>query len=469
KLGRDVAIKVLPEAFSEDPERFARFEREAQLLAHLNHPNIAAIYDLAEDKGTHFLVLELVEGEDLATRLSRGPIETEDALALALQIAGALEVAHDKGIVHRDLKPSNIMVTPEGQTKVLDFGLAKAFAAGPGEDSAKDLSQSPTMSAQATQAGVILGTAAYMSPEQARGMPVDKRSDIWSFGVVLSEMLSGRSLFRGETLSDTLAAVLRAPIETTRLPDKVGRRVRYLLERCLVRDPSMRLRDIGEARILLSTVGILGDEAKLNPEPRSSRALATAPWAVALAAIIAAFVAWRAPPQVTSPSLRMRFTIDAGYVAGSGVAVSPDGSYLAFRQAQGAFSGSLWVRPLDRFEFSAIPDTENAHTYFWSANGREIAFIKGEELFAHDIAAGTTRQILTGKEPFWGGSWSDQDVILLAMAGSIYRVPASGGTPEVVLAPEEGKTAWHARPSFLPGGERFLFTSEIEEVRIHSN
>jgi len=465
KLGREVAIKVLPEAFTENPERFARFEREAKVLASINHTNIAAIYHLAEDKGTHFLVLELAEGEDLAARLARGPIPMEDALPLALQIAEALEAAHDKGIVHRDLKPANIMVSPDGQAKVLDFGLAKAFADDPKGGSSGGLSQSPTMPAQATQAGVILGTAAYMSPEQARGKPVDKRSDIWAFGVVLSEMLSGRRLFEGETLSDTLAAVLRAPIETTQLPDDVGRRVRYLLERCLVRDPAMRLRDIGEARILLSTAGASGDEAKQAPESPGSRAVAAAPWGVALAAIVAAFFAWRAQaPETNPPPQPLRFTINAFHVGGAGVSVSPDGRRFAFRQSQGDFSGSLWVRSLDRFESIEIPGTENLLTYFWSADSSEVAFAQGTDLFAHDIAAGTTRQILTGEAPFMGGSWSDQGVILLGMARSIYRVAASGGTPEVLLPPEEGKTSWHARPSFLPDGERFFFTSEIEEA-----
>jgi serine/threonine protein kinase len=249
KLGREVAIKVLPDAFAEDPERFARFEREARVLATLNHPNIAAIYDLAEDGGTHFLVLELAEGEDLAARLSRGPIPVEGALPLALQIAEALEVAHEKGIVHRDLKPANVIVGQDGAIKVLDFGLAKVWAEEP-HDSA-DLSCSPTRTAQMTTAGSILGTAAYMSPEQARGNEVDRRSDIWSFGTVLWEMLCGRPLFGGETASDLLAAVLREEPDFEVLPAATHPALHRLLRRCLERDLSRRLQHAGDARLEL--------------------------------------------------------------------------------------------------------------------------------------------------------------------------------------------------------------------------
>ena len=464
KLDREVAIKLLPEQLGADANRLARFQREAQVLASLNHPNIAAIYELGDADGKAFLVLELVEGPTLAGRIREGPIPIDEATDIARQIAEALEEAHEHGIVHRDLKPANIKVTTGETVKVLDFGLAKAYA-GDESELSSSTSQSPTMSAQATQAGVILGTAAYMSPEQARGKPVDKRADIWAYGVVLFEMLSGRRLFEGDTVSDTLAAVLRAPIDTDELPSSVGSHIHRLMERCLVRDPTMRLRDIGEARILLSDSGASSDEAKPTPETRGSRAIAAAPWGVALAAIVVAFVAWWAPTPATRPPPQpLRFTIDARQVGGAGVSVSPDGRRLVFRQAQGDFAGSLWVRPLDRFEPIEIPNTStNVSTYFWSGDGREIAFIRGLELFAHDIAAGKTRKLLTGQAPFRGGSWSDRGVILLAMAGSIYRAPASGGTPEVLLAPEEGETAWHARPSFLPDGERFLFTSEIEE------
>ncbi len=293
KLDREVAIKLLPEQLVADADRLARFQREAQLLAALNHPNIAAIYELGDASGKPFLVLELVEGATLSERLGRGPVPLDEAVEVARQIAEALEEAHERGIVHRDPKPANVKLSPGGRVKVLDFGLAKAFASDEALPSSST-SQSPTMSAQATQAGVILGTASYMSPEQARGKAVDKRADIWAYGVVLFELLGGRRLFEGGTVSDTLAAVLRAPIDTGSLPSEVAPHIRQLLERCLVRDPAMRLRDIGEARILLSTAGAPGDEAKPALEKRGSRAIAAAPWGVALAAIVAAFVAWRA-------------------------------------------------------------------------------------------------------------------------------------------------------------------------------
>ena len=465
KLDREVAIKLLPEQLGADTNRLARFQREAQLLASLNHPNIAAIYELGDADGKAFLVLELVEGPTLAGRIREGPIPIDEATDIARQIAEALEEAHEHGIVHRDLKPANIKVTTGETVKVLDFGLAKAYA-GDESESSSSTSQSPTMSGQATQAGVILGTAAYMSPEQARGKPVDKRADIWAYGVVLFEMLSGRRLFEGDTVSDTLAAVLRAPIDTDELASSVGSHIHRLMERCLVRDPTMRLRDMGEARILLSATGAPGDDARPAPRTKRSRALAVAPWGVAvLAAIVAGVVGSRAPaPETSTPPQPLRFTIDASHVGNSGVSVSPDGRRLAFRQAQGDFTGSLWVRSLDRFEPVEIPDTENITNHFWSADGREVAFFRGRELFAHDIAAGSTRKILTGEAPFRGGSWSEQGTILLGMAGSIYRAPASGGSAEVLLAPEEGKTSWHGGPSFLPDGERFFFTSEIEEA-----
>ena len=246
KLGRDVAIKVLPEEFAKDADRVARFQREAKLLASLNHPNIAAIYGLEESGGTNFLVLELVEGETLADRIKNGPIPVEESLKLALQIAEALEAAHEKGVIHRDLKPANIKVTPEGKVKVLDFGLAKAFA---GEQAELNLSNSPTLSNAATQQGVILGTAAYMSPEQAKGKTVDKRADIWAFGCVLFEMLTGRQLFKGETVSETLAAVLMREPDFSTLPPNLHPRIRLLLERCLEKEPKNRYHDIADVRV----------------------------------------------------------------------------------------------------------------------------------------------------------------------------------------------------------------------------
>ena len=282
-LARDVAIKVLPEEVAADPGRLARFRREAQLLAALDHPNIAHVYGLEEASGKPFLVLELVEGADLAERLRRGPLPLDEATDVARQIAEALEEAHERGIVHRDLKPANVKLTADGRVKVLDFGLAKALAGDSPLDSAPDLSQSPTLAAHGTQAGVILGTAAYMSPEQARGKPVDRRADIWAFGCVLFELLTGRPLFAGDTVSDTLAAVLRAEPDWSSLPAGTPAAVVALLRRCLTRDPRQRLRDIGDARLELASLADPGRGAPLAPASRIRTRLGLAAAALAVA------------------------------------------------------------------------------------------------------------------------------------------------------------------------------------------
>ncbi len=307
KLNRDVAIKILPAEVAEDDERLARFKREAQVLASMNHPHIAAIHGLEQDGDRPFLVLELVEGETLAERLLRGPLPVEEAVALAHQVAEALEQAHDKNIVHRDLKPANVMITPEGNVKVLDFGLAKALAGDGAEGQSAELSQSPTLSRQ-TAAGVILGTAAYMSPEQARGKKVDKRADIWAFGVVLFELLTGRKVYSGETISDTLAAILTKAPDWDRLPAETPVYLRRLLERCLEKDPRQRLRDIGEARIALE---------KATPEPEgpveaSARAAwkAVLPWALLLILAILTAVVWpRGGAAPSSPVARLSMNL----------------------------------------------------------------------------------------------------------------------------------------------------------------
>ncbi|MEJ2246239.1 MAG: serine/threonine-protein kinase, partial [Acidobacteriota bacterium] len=298
KLGRDVAIKVLPEEFAKDADRVARFQREAKLLASLNHPNIAAIYGLEESDGTNFLVMELVEGNTLDYRIKSGAIPVEEALKLALQIAEALEAAHEKGVIHRDLKPANIKVTPDGKVKVLDFGLAKAFA---GEQADLNLSNSPTLSVAATQQGVILGTAAYMSPEQARGKSVDKRADIWSFGVVLFEMLTGRQIFTGETVSDTLASVLAREPKWQSLPPNLHPRVRLLLERCLEKDPKNRYSGMSDARVDIQKVLVdpqgISTQSFSGAESRSGYKILL-PWITALLGIIiVGTVVWNLRPK----------------------------------------------------------------------------------------------------------------------------------------------------------------------------
>ena len=329
KLGRDVALKVLPDVFVQDAGRMARFEREAQLLASLNHPNIAAIYGIEEAEGTRCLVLELVDGETLAERIKRGPISIEEALPIALQIARALESAHEKGIIHRDLKPANIIITPEGTVKVLDFGLAKALAEEFGDS--VDLSQSPTLSPTATRAGVILGTAAYMSPEQAKGKKVDRRADIWSFGIVLLEMLTGKPAYQGETLSETLAAVMMTEPDWDGLPSTTpaSMSVRRLLERCLRKDPMSRLRDIGEARIQIEEMP--EEAAPVEPAATGTRAREKLAWVLAgaMALAAAAAILWPSPPE---PLVRLELTPDARLetTEGPALALSPDGSRLVY-------------------------------------------------------------------------------------------------------------------------------------------
>ena len=348
KLGRNVAIKVLPAAFAQDQERVARFRREAQVLASFNHPNIAAIHGFEETEEGVALALELVEGEDLQQRLRRGPIPIDEARVLAKQIAEGLEAAHEKGIMHRDLKPANVKVTPEGQVKVLDFGLAKAFDTEAGTtSSAAELSHSPTMSRQATEAGIILGTAAYMSPEQARGKTIDKRADIWSFGVVMFEMLSGARLFQGETASDTLAAVLRQDIDWNLLPKDLPAGDRKLIERCLERDPKKRLRDIGEARIDLEIPRSTAPSASARPVVVSRRI-----WLGIAGAGAAGFAAGlglgvktrgSATPSVKGTALSITSITGSGNVIAA--AISPDGRYVAYVESEQGLQ-SLWLLQL---------------------------------------------------------------------------------------------------------------------------
>jgi eukaryotic-like serine/threonine-protein kinase len=334
-LGRQVAIKILPDAFASDPERMARFEREAKTLASLNHPHIAAIYAVEKSGGLHALVMELVEGEDVSQRIAKGAIPLDEALPIAKQIAEALEAAHEQGIIHRDLKPANIKVRADGTVKVLDFGLAKAME--PAAGSSPNMSMSPTITTPAmTQSGMILGTAAYMSPEQASGRPVDKRADIWSFGVVFFEMLSGQRLFGGETIAHTLADVLRAPIDVGKLPKETPRVIRTVVARCLDRDVKTRLRDIGEARV---TIGkYLADPANGEVTHRARPARQWVTWAVAAVLATLAIVGWLRPrPEGSSPTADLALTIapTTGGLAPVGdlqatPEISPDGTAVMF-------------------------------------------------------------------------------------------------------------------------------------------
>jgi serine/threonine protein kinase/Tol biopolymer transport system component len=504
KLNRDVAIKVLPAAFADDPERLARFTREAQTLASLNHPNIATIHGIEDvpvvsgsglgsgsgsGSGSRALVMELVEGEDLSAHIARGPIAIAEALPIARQIAEALEAAHEQGIVHRDLKPANIKVRTDGAVKVLDFGLAKAMDPAGASTSNPNISHSPTLTHQGTSAGMIIGTAAYMSPDQAKGKPVDKRADIWAFGVVLYEILTGKRLFKGEDVSDTLAAVLRQDVDLKALPADAPPSVRRLVARCLDRDLKRRLRDIGEARVILdnptsplvseTTLARGSDDADaaVRREPFWRRGL---PWAIAAAATAIAvqlWAPWQPTPTPTSRRLLMSIGADASLVTNRGAAaiLSPDGTTLVFAAQQGSET-RLFTRRLDQLQAVPLAGTEGAAHPFFSPDGQWIGFFAGGKL-KKASAAGGAAVSLCDAESGRGGTWVDggdslasgparslplgHDTIVFSPSSSanttLLRVPVAGGKPTAFGALGQGATTqrW---PQALPGGKAVLYT-----------
>ena len=495
-LNRDVAIKLLPPTFAEDPERLARFEREAVLLASLNHPNIASIYGLHEaptdDGNVRFLAMEIVDGEDLSQRLVRGPLPVDQVLEVAVQMAAAIEAAHDKGVVHRDLKPANVIVSSEGRVKVLDFGLAKAFEADP---AGSDPSFSPTMTSHGTVAGVILGTAAYMSPEQARGRAVDRRTDLWSFGCVLYECLVGRSLFGGETVSDSLAAILRKDPDWSTLPADTPPMVRLLIRRCLARDPNKRLRDAGDARIELEQAiedprvealglpgpGEAGTAAVVAAAARSSRARRLFPWAVAaLALSAAATLALRGPASGDAPATTKRLTIPVegatrfGDPTASPPAVSPDGRYVVFGMTDDNDVSQLWLRPFDSFEARPLDGTEGGNYAFWSPDSLHVGFFVDGGLKRVEIASGRVQPIAneSSSSPR-GGTWGTNGKILFAPNSNtgIWIVDAAGGAIRQLTTPDpEIPDASHRWPHFLPDGDHFLYllwTNDIDALEAH--
>ena len=436
-LDREVAIKVLPAALAQDPERLARFKREAKVLASLNHPHIAQIYGV-EDSA---LIMELVDGE-----APRGPLPLETALHYARQIAEALEAAHEKGIVHRDLKPGNVMVTPEGVVKVLDFGLA-AVAGGSAGDSNPD--NSPTMTVAATHAGMIMGTAAYMSPEQASGKAVDKRADIWSFGVVLFELLTGHRLFEGETVSHTLAGVLAGPIDFDQLPRETPATIRALLRRCLDRNAKNRLRDIGEARIAIEAAFQPAEPAAPPPKPQSPFAWIAAAVVFALLFGALAFVHFReAPPQ----RQRVKYQIDPPAGELGGFRLSPDGRFLAIVTSEGSTTRKIWIRSLDGLETRLLTDIQGlrSFTLFWSWDGEQIAFQSGDKLYKIARIGGPPVVLADAPQPIQGGVWLDGGVILFGTASGLFRVSSSGDAPVRIDDQSAESPAW------LPGG-RFLY------------
>jgi serine/threonine protein kinase len=460
KLEREVAIKLLPETFAGDPDRLARFTREAQVLASLNHPNIAAIHGVEE----RALVMELVEGPTLADRIEQGPIRLDEALPIARQIAEALEYAHERGIIHRDLKPANVKISPEEKVKLLDFGLAKAIEepAAPGGDS----NNSPTLTLGATRMGIILGTAAYMSPEQAAGKPVDRRSDIWSFGAVLFEILSGRRAFEGESVSETLASVLKLDPDWNALPAGTPPAIRQLVRRCLTRDRRQRLQAIGEARILLE--GAANGAPETPPSPGVPRSDARSlPWVIAAVAMLAAFVLaylWLREP--TSEQRLVRFSVPppegGAFITTSPPALSPDGRHLA---VVASFKGqnTLWVRTLDSLTARQLPNTDGARLPFWSPDSRFIAFFTTGRLRKVDLSGGPPQTICDATNLARGGTWGKEGVILFSSAptGGLFRVSASGGQPAPATEFDGAVDFSHRWPWFLPDGRHFLFGAGI--------
>jgi len=472
KLDRDVAIKVLPAAFVEDAERLARFEREAKVLAQLNHPNIAHIYGLEASGDSHALVLELVEGPTLAERLERGPLPLEESLALARQIAEALEEAHEKGIVHRDLKPQNIKASNEGKVKVLDFGLAKAMdptAAASGAGSVSQLAQSPTLTLGATLMGVVLGTAAYMSPEQAKGFAVDKRADVWSFGVVLYEMLTGVSPFVGDSVPDTLARVLQRDVDLGALPEAVPPAIRQLLRRCLERNPKNRLHDVADARLVIDDVvsGRLDGMVSLAapesvPGPLWRRAL---PWAVAVLAIAWAVATWlgatRVEPEPQGSGVAFTVPWKSDHAALSvvrAVELSRDGRRLVIWDS---LANGFVVRDLEDFESRTIPATEGAVNPALSPDGQWIAFSSEGELKKVALAGGDPVRLgeLPSESP--GIAWGADGFIYYTPTwnSGLWRIPEQGGSPERLTEPDQAAhEPFHCWPSLLPDGRSVLFT-----------
>jgi len=453
RLNRDVAVKILPEAFAQDGDRLARFTREAQVLASLNHPNIAAIYGVEDGA----LIMELVEGGTLWERISQGPIPPEEAMPIAGQIAEALEYAHERGIVHRDLKPANIKVTPDGRAKVLDFGLAKALSS---ETAAGSLESSPTLTMQATQVGVILGTAAYMSPEQAGGKPADRRADIWSFGAVLYEMLAGKRAFHGESVTETLASVLKSQPDWDALPAATPAPIRQLVRRCLTKDRRQRLQAIGEARIALE-IPATGDPAPAAV-PSRSRLSVVAVGAAALFFVIAAllaFIHFREKP----PALELvRFQIPAPERSGSPnyPVLSPNGSMIAFQAVDRSVASSvLWVRLLDSLDARPVPGTENASVPFWSPDSRFLAFAQTDKLKKVEVPGGTPQVLCDVAGDWRGGGWSRDGVIGFGSAGhGLMRVSDAGGTATPLSALDPSRQeVFHSGTQFLPDGRHFVY------------
>jgi serine/threonine protein kinase/Tol biopolymer transport system component len=466
-LGRQVAIKVLPDAFATDPDRVMRFEREAKTLATLNHPHIAAIYGFEKSGAVHGLVMELVAGDDLSLRIAGGAIPLDEALPIAKQIAEALEAAHEQGIVHRDLKPANVKIRADGTAKVLDFGLAKAL--DPGDHAPEgSLADSPTITSPAmTMRGVILGTAAYMSPEQAAGRPVDKRSDLWAFGVVMLEMLTGRPVFTGESVSHVLASVLKSDPDWSRLPAETPPAIRRLLRRCLEKDRKRRIADASDVRLEIEDAMV---RTPPGEEPTAIGAVSASPrrsarWTTGALALSAAVIAAMAIPTVRylrqgPPSMPAETRTDILTPAGNpaSFALSPDGRHIVY-VATSDGAPRLWLRSLTTTASQPLAGTEGADYPFWSPDSRSIGFFAGGALKRLDIGAGpplTLAPAPSGR----GATWSPSGVILVApnTTGPLMRVPIAGGDLTAVTTPGQDQSG-HRWPVALPDGRRFIFSA----------
>src|SRR5262245_48598163 len=467
-LKRAVAIKVLPEALAADVERLARLQREAEVLASLNHPYIAQIYGLEKSEGSTALVLELVDGPTLADRIAAGPIPIEDALPIARQIAEALETAHEQGIVHRDLKPANIKLRPDGQVKVLDFGLAKLASGEFAPSGTAGLTASPTLTVQATLLGVILGTAAYMSPEQAKGKTVDRRADIWAFGVVLCEMLTGRRMYEAETAAETLARIIEREPDLSALPSMTPPSARTVLERCLTKDPRARLQAIGEARILLERAIAHPQSAPISVGSIQRRSRVVLPWTLAgalgsaLIAMLVAWGPWRIAPAPSPTQVYGQIGADASLMTdfGTAAALSPDGELLVFAaQNDVGHAPRLYVRRLTQLQATALSGTDDARSPFFSPNGQWIAFFGGGKLKKVAVTGGPV-SILADAPAGRGGSWAEDDTITFqpevsAITNRLARVSSKGGTPELLSPETRGRARF---PQVLAGGAGVLYT-----------
>jgi serine/threonine protein kinase len=462
KLNRDVALKILPRAFASDPDRLARFRREAQVLASLNHPHIAQIHGFEDSVATHALVMELVEGPTLADLIGSG-MAVREALAVARQIAEALEAAHERGIVHRDLKPANVKVRPDGTVKVLDFGLAKAL--GPeGTGAASDAMLSPTLTGRATQLGVILGTAAYMAPEQARGKTVDRRADMWAFGCVFFEMLTGRRTFGGDEISDVLAEVIKSEPDWAALPADTPPAIRRLLRRCLTKDPKDRQADASTARLDIDDALLPSEMASPIGSPPRARRRDRMMWSTALlvtaiaASVVTALYYRRALTAVQAPPEARLHIIVPPMPDNAFFSISPDGRSVVFEAAAERGQGDqLWLRPLDQESAKALPGTESVFDAAWSPDSGSLAFLANQKLKRIDLASLAVQTLADAATPR-GVSWGADGTILFAPGGNgpLYRISAAGGRPEPATALRSTREASHRDPRFLPDGRHFL-------------